>query len=96
MMQVYRRNLKAVLDKNQKLREMLFLFRGGICELVRSCADNVEVVVKMNEILDDPIIITTGKGENKLLVTIHSETGVHFKWTKETWTKMFRRLLGNR
>lgn len=95
-MQVYWENLKAVLDKNQKLREMFFQFRDGICELVRSCADNVEVVVKMNEILDDPIIITTGKGENKLLVTIHSETGIYYKWTKETWTKMFRRLLGNR
>lgn len=85
-----------MLDKNQKLREMFFQFRVGIRVLVRSCADNVEVVVKMNEILDDPIIIITGKGENKLLVTIHSETGIHYRWTTETWTKMFRGLLGKR
>lgn len=85
-----------MLDKNQILREMFFQLRKIICELVRSCADNVEVVVKMNEILDDPIIIITGKGENKLLVTIHSETGICYRWTKETWTKMFRGLLEKR
>lgn len=95
-MHVYRKNLKAVLAKNQILREMFFQLRENICELVRSCADNVEVVVKMNEILDDPIIIITGKGENKLLVTMHSETGMSYRWTKETWTKMFRGLLGKR
>lgn len=89
-------NIKAVLNKNQILKELCYDFRDNICELVRSCEDNVEVVVKMNEILDDPIIITRGKGENKLLVTIHSETGVDYKWTKETWTKMFRGLLGKR
>lgn len=96
MTHVYQKNLKAVLSKNQILRDMFFDLRDTICELVRSCADNVEVVVKMNEILDDPIIIITGKGENKLLVTIHSETGICYRWTKETWTKMFRGLLGKR
>lgn len=69
-------------------------FEKNICELVGSCADNVEVVVKMNEIMDDPIIVTAGKGENKLLVTIHSETGVDYKWTKETWTKIFKGMAG--
>lgn len=75
---------------------MFFEFRENLPELVRSCEDNVEVVVKMNEVLDNPIIITAGKRENKLLVTIHSETGVDYKWTKETWTKMFKGLLGKR
>lgn len=95
-MHVGRKNLKAVLDKNQKLKGMFFQVRANISELVGSCADNVEVVVKMNEILDYPIIVTAGKGENKLLVTIHSETGVDCKWTKETLTKKFRGLLGKR
>lgn len=86
----------AVFDERQTLKDMFFEFRENICKLVRSCADNVEVIVKMNEIMDDPIIVTTGKGENKLLVTIHSETGVDYEWTKETWTKILRGWLGKR
>lgn len=86
----------AVFDERQTLKDMFFEFRENICKLVRSCADNVEVIVKMNEIMDDPIIVTTGKGENKLLVTIHSKTGVDYEWTKETWTKILRGWLGKR
>lgn len=73
---------------------MFFDFWDGICELVRSCVDNVEVVVKMNEILDDFIIIIIGKGENKFLVIIYSEIGICYRWIKEIWIKMFRGLLG--
>lgn len=80
----------------QKLKDMFIDVRENICKSVKICADNVEVVVKMNEILDDPITVTAGKGENKLLITIHSKTGVDYKWTKETWTKMFWGWLGNR
>lgn len=78
-----------MFDKGQKFKKNFIEIRGNISKLVRSCADNVKVVIHMNAILDDPIIVTAGKGENILLVTIHSETGVDYKWTKETQTKVF-------
>lgn len=87
---------KANFDQRQTFKKMFIEVREMIHKLVRSCADNVKVVIHMNEILDDPIIVTAGKGENILLVTIHSETGVDHKWTKETWTKVFWEWLGER
>lgn len=43
----------------------------------------------MDEVLDDPVITTVGKGENKLLITLDSDNGVDFTWTEETLAKAF-------
>lgn len=61
---------------------------------MRSCVDNVKVVIYMNEILDDFIIVIVGKGENIFLVIIYSEIGVDYKWIKEIWIKVFWEWLG--
>lgn len=35
--------------------------RDGICVIVKSCADNIRLVIYIDEVLDQPITVVVGK-----------------------------------
>lgn len=80
---------KANFSNRQKLKEAFADIQELITQTVRNCADNIKVIIYMDEVLDDPVITTVGQGENKLLITLDSDNGVDFTWTEETLAKAF-------
>lgn len=81
--------VKDKLRSKKELRKGVAELRKLIAQTLQSCSDNVKVTIYMDEVLDDPIIIPCGKGDNKLLVTIDSDDGVDFTWTETTMAKAF-------
>lgn len=82
--------VKEKFNDNKEIKEAYRGIRDSIYEWVRSCADNVRVVVYVDDILDDPIIVAIGDQENRLRITIKTDGKVTYSWTKQTWTKIFR------
>lgn len=64
--------------------------RDGITEAVKNCSDNVRVVIYIDDVLDEPIFIGIGAQENHLIISIRNNGKVEYRWTKETWSKVFR------
>lgn len=62
----------------------LFELRDSLNEMVRCCADNVEIAIYVNHILDRAIVIKRGNCENRIRITIKSNGEVTHSWTKET------------
>lgn len=81
--------VKDLIRTKRGLRKGLADVRKLITQTVRSCSDNVVVKIYMDEVLDDPIVISNGRGDNKLVLTIDSEDGVDFIWTETTMAKAF-------
>lgn len=73
-------------EQKEAFREL----RDGICDIVKSCADNIRVVIYIDEVLDQPITVVVGKEENRLRITIKKDGRVTFFWTKENWGKIFK------
>lgn len=80
--------VKDLIRTKKGLRKGLADVRKLITQTVQSCSDNV-VKIYMDEVLDDPIVISNGRGDNKLVLTIDSEDGVDFTWTETTMAKAF-------
>lgn len=78
---------KEQFNKNQEMINGLFKLRDKLHELVKGCADNVEIAVYVNHILDQAIVIKRGNCENRIRITIESNGEVTHDWTKETWAK---------
>lgn len=84
------KRVKEKLKDHKEIREAFFGIRDCIYQWVRSCADNVRVVLYVDDILDDPITIGVGSQENRLRITIKPDGKVTYSWTKQTWGKIFR------
>lgn len=69
------------------MRDGLFELRDALKEMVKSCADNVEIAIYVNHILDQAIVIKRGNCENRIRITIKSNGEMTHSWTKETWAK---------
>lgn len=65
----------------------LFELRDSLQEMVKCCADNVEIVIYVNHILDQAIVFKRGKCENRIRITIKSNGKMTHNWTKETRSK---------
>ena len=74
---------------HEKMKEALEDLRDEICDIVRHCSTNVEVVIYINSVLDKPITVKAGNGENRLRMTIKRNGKLTYGWTKETWGKFF-------
>lgn len=72
-----------------------FKLREGINSFVSTCVSNVTVIIYMDAVLEDPIEVTAGEGENKLIITIDKDAKVSYNWTRKTWGKIFRDGLNN-
>lgn len=81
--------VKEKIRSKKELKKGYVELRKTITQTVRSCSDNVQVKIYIDEVLDDPIKITCGRGDNKLMITIDSEDGVEFTWTETTMAKAF-------
>lgn len=60
----------------------------GIHRFVSGCVKNVKVTIYIDEILEDPIEVLAGAGDNELVITIDENAHVSYEWTKETWSKI--------
>lgn len=47
------------------------------------------MTIYIDEILEDPIEVLVGAGDNELVITIDEDAHVAYEWTKETWSKIF-------
>lgn len=78
---------KAQFNGNKVMIDGLFELRDSINEMVKNCADNVEIAIYVNHILDRPIVINRGNSENRIRITIKSNGEVTHSWTRQTWAK---------
>lgn len=78
---------KAHFNGNREMIEGLFELRDSLYRMVKSCADNVEIAIFVDHILDRPIVIKRGNCENRIRISIKSNGAVTHNWTKETWAK---------
>lgn len=77
-------------EGHQLEKETFYCIRDGFSSLIKSCANNVRVVLYVDDILDKPIAVRVGNEENRLRITIKTNGTVTYSWTKETWGKIFR------
>lgn len=68
-------------------RQAFYNIRDMIHDLVKFCANNVQIVINVQDVLQKPIIISTKKTENEVHFTIKPDGTVTKCWTKETWRK---------
>lgn len=81
--------VKDNLNDKSIMKEAFYSVRDDIYKHVRSCAENVRVEIKFEKVLDNPLVVATGSEENQLLITIETDGKVTYKWTKQTWNKLF-------
>lgn len=82
--------VKKKFEGHQQHREAIYRIRDGFSSLIESCADNVRVVLYADDILDEPIVVKIGNQENRLRITLKTNGTITYRWTKETWGKIFR------
>ena len=75
--------------KDHKLdKESFYTVRDGICQIVRSCYDDITVVIYFDDVLDDPLEMKVGDGNNRLVISIR-QGHISLSWAKKTWSKLF-------
>lgn len=72
------------------MKRVFFQLRGGIHNFVSGCVKNVKVTIYIDEVLEDPIEVIAGAGDNELVITIDENADVSYDWTKETWSKKIK------
>lgn len=82
--------VKKKFEGHQQQREAFYCIRDGFTPMIETCADNVEVVLYVDDILDEPISVRIGDQKNRLVITIKTNGKVNYRWTKETWGKIFK------
>ena len=75
---------------DSEIREAFYNVRDEIHKYVKTCDRNIRVVIYFDDVLDDPLVVVVGPGENRLRITIKRNGKVTYSWTKETWAKFFR------
>lgn len=83
--------LNAALVKNKQhfngfdlQKRAYYNLRDDIHQYVKTCANNVRLIIYVDDVLDQPIKISAGKTENELCITIKIDGTLKVKWTKET------------
>lgn len=82
--------VKKKFEGHQREKEAFYCIRDVFTPMIKSCADNVRVVLYVDDILDDPIVVEIGDEENRLRITIKTNGTVTYNWDKETWWKIFK------
>lgn len=70
-------------------QEAFYDLRDDISLIVKNCANNIKVAVYFDFVLDKPLIVSVGRGENRLVISIKKDGRIKLTWTKETWAKYF-------
>lgn len=76
---------------NQK--NAFYSIQVEIDEDMKLCAENVKLVIYVNDVLDKPIIISSSSKENHLQITIRNDGTVIRKWIRITWVYFFSKVL---
>lgn len=83
------KKFKDDLKDHTIMKEAFYYVRDNIHEVVRSCAQNARVIIYFNDVLKEPLVVTSGMEENRLRITINTDGTVTYAWTKQTWSKVF-------
>lgn len=75
---------------DSEIRDAFYNVRDEIHKHVKTCDRNIRVVIYFDDVLDDPLVVVVGPGENRLRITIKRNGKVTYNWTKETLAKFFR------
>lgn len=81
------KRVKANFTEHAEIKGAFYQLRGGIHNFVSGCVKNVKVTIYIDEVLEDPIEVLAGAGDNELVITIDEDANVSYEWTKETWSK---------
>lgn len=65
-------------------RQAFHKVRDMILDLDTTFADNVKVIIKVIDVFDQPIVISTTNTDNELRITIKIDGTLKVKWTKDT------------
>lgn len=82
------KRVKDNFKDHDELKKAFINLRGGIHNFVSGCVKNVKVTIYIDEVLEDPIEVIAGAGDNELVITIDENAHVNYDWTKETWSKV--------
>ena len=78
---------KDALGANRALLQTL---RNSLHTYLTDHADDTKLTIYLDDIMDEPWELVSGKGRNELLVTVDGSTGdIKYEWLKERWTKRF-------
>lgn len=72
---------------NQK--NAFYSIQVEIDEDMKLCSEEVKLVLFVNDVLDKPIIISSGSKKNHLQITIRNDGTVIRKWITITWVYFF-------
>ena len=77
-------------EEHLKMKNAFYDLRDEMSGLVKTCSRDVQVVIYFNGVLDDPLTVTVGPGNNRLRITIKRNGTLTYGWTKETFGKCLR------
>lgn len=77
-------NNKQHFDAFGLQRNAYYNLRDNIHNYINTCAENVKIVIYVDDVLEQPIIISAGKEENEVHITIRIDGTLAVKWIKET------------
>lgn len=77
-------NNKQHFDAFGLQRNAYYNLRDNIHNRIKTSADNVKLVIYVDDVLEQPIIISAGKEENEVHITIGIDGTLAVNWIKET------------
>lgn len=81
---------KDKIKDEAKFRDGFNELRANINGIVRGCADNIRVVIYIYGCLDEPLVFSYGKEENRLVITMKSDGKFYPKWSDRSVGKYIR------
>lgn len=78
-------DIKHLLGNQLEQEKAFYCIRDEIDEDLKLCAGNVLVIIYMNNVLDEPMVISSGSEDNELCITIRNDGSVRREWKKITW-----------
>lgn len=72
------------------MKEAFYNLRDNFGDLVKSCSKDMNVCVHFEDVLEEPLSATSGRGNNKLEIFIKTDGRILYCWTKETAVKLMK------
>lgn len=82
--------MKEKIKDKKYVQDGLSQVRSKINETVRGCADNVRVLIYIDGVLDEPMVFSHGKEENRLVITMKSNGEIDYTWGDKSLGKYVR------
>ena len=72
--------LKEILKNHDSTKEALYTLRDKIQPMIDGCADNIKIIIYLDDVLDGSIEIKAGTEENCLRITIQNNGNITHNW----------------